>query len=76
VILDVAHAHPAGVEPEDPVIQAREPGLALGDELRVEAALAVTGRADRHRPELGMHRLLGRAVAMVAGPAAGAWPTG
>src|SRR4029450_4720100 len=69
VLLDVAHAHPAGVEPEDPVVQAGQPGLALGHELGIEAAVTVARGAARPRPELGLPRLPGRAVAMVAGPA-------
>src|SRR3954468_7962188 len=43
VILDVAHAHAAGIEPKDPVIQARQPGLALGHEPWIETAVAESG---------------------------------
>ena len=45
VRLDVADAHAAGVEAEDLVVQPGQPGLALGHQLRLEAAGAVARRA-------------------------------
>ena len=45
VRADVADAHAAGVEPQDLVVQARQPGLALADQLRLKAAVAVARRA-------------------------------
>jgi hypothetical protein len=64
--LDVSDAHAAGIEPEDLVVQPGQPGLALGHQLGLEAALAVAGRVDLHRPEIGLDRLRGAAVAVVA----------
>jgi hypothetical protein len=61
--------HAAGVEAEDPLVEAGQPGLALGDQLRLERALAVARSPDVDRPELGLHRLRRRAVADVAGAA-------
>ena len=58
--------HAAGVEAEDPVIQAGQPGLALADQLRLKAAVAVARRLDLDRPELGLDRLGRRAVAAIA----------
>jgi hypothetical protein len=57
VRLDVAHRHAAGVEREDLLVQARQSGLALADELGLEAALAIARRLDRHGPEIGLQRL-------------------
>ena len=65
VCLDIAHAHAAGVEAEDLVVEPGQAGLALGHQLWLEAALAIARRLDRDAPELGAHGLLGRAVAMV-----------
>src|SRR3954452_11418427 len=65
VILDVTDAHAAGIEPEDPVIQARQPGLALAHELGLETAVAITRGANRDGPELGLDRLAPGAVADV-----------
>jgi hypothetical protein len=41
VALDLAHRHAAGIEAHDLVVEAIELGLALGDQLRLEAAGAV-----------------------------------
>ena len=60
---------PARVEREDLVVEALEAPLALPDDLRLEAALAIPRRLDPHRPVLGRKRLRRRAVAGVAGPA-------
>jgi hypothetical protein len=57
VLLDVAHGHAAGIEPENPIVEARQPGLALGHELGIEAALAIAWRADADGPQLGVDRL-------------------
>ena len=69
VRLDVARRQPARVEREDLVVEALEAPLALADDLRLEAAVAVPRRLDPDRPVLGRKRLRGRAVAGVAGPA-------
>ena len=63
---DVAHRHAAGVEVEHALVQAREPGLALGDQLGVKRAAAVARRAHRHLAELGLERLGRRPIALVA----------
>src|SRR3954471_9426688 len=55
----------AGIEPKDPVIQARQPGLALGHELGIETAVAIARGADLDGPELGLDRLAPSAVADV-----------
>ena len=61
--------HAAGVEPEHPLIQAGQARLALADQLRLKAAVAVPRRLDLDRPELGVQPLRRRAVAGVARPA-------
>jgi hypothetical protein len=62
---DVADGHAARVEREDLVVQAGQARLALGQDLRRKAAVAVAGRLDLDGPEIGLHRLGGRAVADV-----------
>ena len=44
--LDLANRKPAGVEADDPVVEALDPGLALGNNLRFEAAVAVTRHSE------------------------------
>ena len=41
---DVAHRHAAGVEVKHALVQARQPRLALGDQLGIKRALAVARR--------------------------------
>ena len=65
VLGDVADGHPAGIEPEDPVVQARQPCLALGHELGIETAVAIARGANLDGPELGLERLALGAVADV-----------
>ena len=55
--LDLAHRHAAGVEARDLVVEAVEAGLALGDQLRLEAAGAVARHRDLDLAVLGQHRL-------------------
>ena len=62
---DVADRHAAGVEPQDLVVQARQPRLALANELGLEAAVAVARGLDLHGPQLGVDRLATGAVANV-----------
>src|SRR5439155_15010326 len=66
VRLDVARRQAARVEREDLVVEPLEAPLALADDLRLEAALAVPRRFDPHRPVLRRKRLRCRAVAGVA----------
>jgi hypothetical protein len=65
VSADVADGHPAGVEPEDLVVQAGQPRLSLGQDLRRKAAVAVARRLDLDGPQVGLDGLGGRAVANV-----------
>src|SRR3954469_16365994 len=65
VIADVADGHAAGVEPEDLLVEAGQPRLALGQDLRLERALAVAGRLDLDRPQVALDRLGGVPVADV-----------
>jgi hypothetical protein len=74
VRLDVAHAHAAGVQPEDLLVQAREPRLTLGHELGLERSLAVARGLDAHGPQVGVHRLWCHTVAAVARTAGGRLP--
>ena len=67
VRLDLAHRHAAGVQRQDLVVEAGPAGLVLGNQLRLEAALAVAGHLDRQRAELALERLAAAAVAGVAG---------
>src|SRR5262245_44607251 len=48
--LDLANRQPAGVEADDPVVKALDPGLALGDNLRLKAAVAVAWHRQLDRP--------------------------
>jgi len=43
VRLDVARGEPAGVQGEDLLVEPDEPALALFDDLRLKAAVAVAG---------------------------------
>ena len=63
--LDVAHRQPGGIEPDDLVIHAINAGLALLHQLRLEAAVAVTGHSHRQFAVLALQHLRRRAVAPV-----------
>lgn len=69
--LDLADAHPAGVQGDDLLIQPRQPALALADQLRLKTALAVPRRVDRNAALVGQQRLRRAAVAGV--PHAAGW---
>ena len=71
VALDLAHRHAARVKAQDLVVEAVEPGLALADQLRLEAAGPVARDRNLDLPVLGQYRLRTRAVAAVAAAAAG-----
>ena len=60
---------PRAVEREDLLVEPDEAALALADDLRLEAAVAIAGRVDRHLAVLGDQRLRRRPVARVAGAA-------
>jgi hypothetical protein len=66
---DIPRAHAAGVEVQHPIIQPRQPRLALGHELRIKRAVAIPRGADRDLAELGLDRLGRVPVAMIARPA-------
>lgn len=72
--LDLTDAHPAGVEADDLLVQPRQSGLALGDQLRLKAPSPIARRLDLDRSELGLHRLGRLAVAMVPGATRGRLP--
>ncbi len=69
--LDLPHRHAAGVEAQNLVVEAVEPPLALGDQLRLEAARPVARHRNLDLAVLGEDRLRARAVAAVAAAAAG-----
>ena len=66
VRLDVAGRHAARVQRQDLVVEPLKAALALADDLRLEAAVAIAGRVDRHPPVLGDQRLGRLPVARVA----------
>jgi hypothetical protein len=63
--LDLAHGHAARVHGDDLVVKAREAALMLGDQQRLEAALAVARDFDAQRAVLGQYGIAGIAVAVV-----------
>ena len=64
--LDFAHRHAAGIQAQDIVVEAIEPRLSLGDELRLKTAGAVSGDGNLDRAFLGQDPV---AASTVAGPA-------
>jgi hypothetical protein len=64
--LDLANRHAAGVEAQNLVVKAVEPRLALGDQLRFEAAGPIAGNRDLDLPVLGQDGLSARPVTAVA----------
>ena len=66
-----AHRHATGVDAQNLVVEAIETGLALGDQLRLEAAAPVAWDRNLDLRRLGQDRLRARAVATVAAAAAG-----
>ncbi len=71
VALDLGNRHATRVEAQDLVVEAVEPGLAFGDQLRLEAAGAVAWDGNLDHSVLGEQHLRTRAVATVAAAAAG-----
>ena len=67
--LDLAGGHPAGVQGDDLLVQPGQTPLALADQLRLKAALAVPRSVDPHRALVGQERLGRPAVARVPHPA-------
>ena len=68
VPLDLPDRQPAGVQADHLLIKPDPSRLALLDDLRLEAPVAIPGRADRDRPLIGQDRLGGLAVASVPRP--------
>ena len=66
--LDLAGAHAAGVHRDDPVVEAGEAALVLGDQLRVEGGQPVARDLQGQPAGAGQHRLAAVAIAAV-GPA-------
>src|SRR5690606_656110 len=66
VTLDVARRHASRVESDDFLVEALEPPLSLGQEPRLERALAVPGNAHFDRASLGLDGTRRIAVAYVA----------
>ena len=64
-VLDVARGHALGVQGEDLFIEAGEPALMLGDQLRLEGAVAVAGRVEGEFAQFAADGLLRVAVAAV-----------
>src|SRR5215470_11338712 len=53
--LDLANRKPAGIEADDPVVKALDPGLAFGNNLRLEAAVTVAWHGQIDRPVIADH---------------------
>ena len=69
--LDLADRHAARVEAEEYLVKAVEPGLALGDQQRLQAAGPVARHRDVDPTIIGQDGLRAGAVAAVAAAAAG-----
>jgi hypothetical protein len=63
--LDIPHAEAMGVEADDLVIDAVDAGLALPDQLGLEAAVAIAGHGERQFAVLALRPLGPRAIAPV-----------
>ena len=66
VALDLAHRHAARIQRQDAVVEAVEPALALRNDRRLKAAVAVARNLQVDLAVLGQNRLAGMAVAAVA----------
>ena len=66
VRLDVPRRQATRVQREDLVVEPHEPPLALADDLRLEAAVAIAGGVDRHPPLVADQRLGRRPIPSVA----------
>lgn len=61
----MASAHPFAVKGDDLVIKHSRSGLSLGDNLRLEAAFAISGNRNGHRSLLCFYRLLTGAISAI-----------
>ena len=66
MILYLTHCHATGVQRQDLLVEAVPAGLVLGDELRLEAAIAVAEDFDRQFAELALEHLAALAVTGIA----------
>jgi len=57
VMADVADRHPAVIQADDHAVETGQAPLSLGDQPRLEAAVAVAWDLQRQRPDLGLDRL-------------------
>jgi hypothetical protein len=71
VVLDVPDRHPARRQRDDDVVQAAQPAGAFRDQTRLERADPVPRNIQADIPDLGRHRLRGRAVPGIRGPSPG-----
>jgi len=55
--LDLTRRHAARVHRQNLVVEALEPCLMLRQDLRLEAAIAISRRFHHHRPEIALNRL-------------------
>ena len=65
--LNLAHRHAVGVHRHDLFVKADESALMLGDQQRLETAIAVACNLQAQRPVFGQNSLAAGAVALVAG---------
>ena len=68
--LDLARGHAARIQRDDLFVEPRQAPLALGNQLRLELAVAITGHIDRHFALIALDRLAAAAVAGVTATAA------
>ncbi len=66
VLFNLAGGHPTCIERDDSFAKVSHRGLALGDDLRLEAAVAVAWRCNADFPEIAQYRFGCGAVAGVA----------
>jgi hypothetical protein len=66
VRADVAGGHAPRIQGDDPLVEAIEAGLALADDLRLEAAITVSRDRQADGADIGQDCLSGGAVAVVA----------
>src|SRR5271166_3241563 len=67
IALDLPHRQAARIQRHDLVVEAGKAPRVLGNQQRLEAAVAVARRLDPHLAVTGQHRLAGAAVAVVGG---------
>jgi hypothetical protein len=71
VPLDLANRQTPRIEADDPIVKTVEPGLPLGDKLRLEAAVAVARHGQFDRAVVAEHGFARMPVAAIAGAAPG-----